>query len=537
MVNEYKIISIVIVSLIFVVAVLGNFTTAQDVNDTNNTSTNTTNVSYNLSSDINSITNTSYYNQSTWGILVEDMDTGEIIFEKNSEQMFVPGSVTKIFICAAALNAYGPDYKFETPVYYTGDLDDEGALKGNLVLVASGDPTMNGRNTPDNKINFTNLDHGDANAIDGVTLTPENPLSGLDELARQVKASGIKRIDGNVIIDDRLFETVSSPTGEYMISPIMINDNLIDFEISPGKVGENATVNWRPKTSIYNVTSQIVTVESGKANITVNDHGNGKIVLKGQIPANSTPIIRTFTVRDPSNFARSLFIEALKKEGITVTSSVKADNPLELLNNTTTYEENNKVAVLTSLPFSENINLILKVNQNQQADTLVSLLAAKNGDKTFDQGMALEGSFLNKAGVNSDSIALSDGRGGSPSDRISPQTTNQLLKYVSQQSYFQNFYDSLPIMGYDGTLSGIVNNSSPIYGKVRAKTGTTLSDDKLYDRGILLSKSLAGYMTTKSGKKLIISIFVNNVPIDTVEQGMSVQNDINSILEDIYEAY
>jgi len=537
--NEYKIVSMVLISLVVIVALLGNATTAQEQNNTtkiNNKSNNTTNSSYNISADINSTINASYYDPSSWGILIEDMESGEIIYEKNLNKMFVPGSVTKIFICAAALDAYGPDYQFKTPVYYNGELDDEGTLKGDLILVAQGDPTMGGRNTPDGRINYTNLDHGDANTIEGVNLTSEDPLSGLNDLARQVKAYGIKRVDGNVIIDDRLFETTPAPTGEYMISPIMINDNLIDFEITPGKVGENASVKWRPQTSTYNITSQIMTIDSGQTNISVNYHGGGRIILKGQIPSNSTPVIRTYTIKDPSNFARSLFIEALQREGVNVTAPITGKNPLELLNNTT-YSEESRVAVLTSPPFSENIKLILKVSQNQQADTLVSLLAARNKMKTFDEGMILEGDYLKKAGVNPDTIALSDGRGGSPSDRISPQASNQLLKYVSQQSYFQSFYDGLPIMGYDGTLLGVVNNSSPLYGNLRAKTGTDLTGDKLFDRGILLGKSKAGYMTTKSGRKLIISIFINNMPVDSFEQAMNVQKDMANILETVYENY
>jgi len=537
--SEYKIVSTALILIVIILALLGDVTTAQELSNTtnpNNTTNNTTNSSYNLSAKINSTINDPYFESSNWGILIEDMESGEIIYEKNADQMFLPDSVAKIFICAAALDAYGPDYKFETPVYYTGEVDDEGTLKGDLILVATGDPTMNGRNTPDGRINFTNLDHGDANSIDGANLTSEDPLNGLNDLARQVKASGIKRVDGNVIIDDRLFETTPSPTGDYVISPIMINDNLIDFEISPSKVGENASVKWRPQTSTYNVTSQIITVDSGETNITINYHGSGKIILKGQIPSNSTPVIRTYSIKDPSNFARSLFIEALQREGVNVTAPVREENSRELLNNTT-YSNESRVAVLTSLPFSENIKLTLKVSQNQQADTLVSLLAARNNLKTFDEGMILEGNYLKKAGINQDAVALSDGRGGSPSDRLSPRASNQLLKYITRQPYFQSFYDGLPIMGYDGTLAGVVNNSSPLYGNLRAKTGTTLSEDKLYNRGILLGKSQAGYMTTKSGRKLIISIFINNMPVNSVEQAMNVQKDMAYILEAVYENY
>jgi D-alanyl-D-alanine carboxypeptidase/D-alanyl-D-alanine-endopeptidase (penicillin-binding protein 4) len=239
-------------------------------------------------------------------------------------------------------------------------------------------------------------------------------------------------------------------------------------------------------------------------------------------------------VEDPSSFARALFIEALKREGVEVTSPVTGQNQQLLSNNTTTYTDDKQVALLTSLPFSENIKVVLKVSQNMQADTLVSLLAAKNGKKTFDEGMQLMGDFLKSAGVNTDQLALSDGRGGSSSDRISPEASNQLLSYMGRQSYYQSFFDALPVLGYDGSLAGVVTNSSPLYGKVNAKTGTAIAEDKLNGRGILLSKSLDGYMVARSGRKLIFSIYVNNVPLNSTEDVALVHQDINKVLEAIY---
>jgi PBP4 family serine-type D-alanyl-D-alanine carboxypeptidase len=523
----YKIFLILLISVLVVISTSESFIASQEVNNTSSG-----NIS-NLTVGINSTINSSTYQQSTWGILFQDQNSSEVLFEENPQELLVPGSTTKIFAAAAALAAYGPDYRFQTPVYYDGNLES-GTLQGNLVLVATGDLTMGGRNTPDGKIAYTNLDHCDANAMEGANLTSPDPLGGLNELARQVKASGINKVEGDVIIDDRLFEKILAPTGEYLITPIMINDNLIDLEIVPGKAGENATLNWRPQSSIYTVTSQVKTVISGETEITINSDDKSQIVVEGQILENSTPLVRTVTVEDPSSFARSLFIEALKREGVEVTSPVTGENQQLLSNNTTAYTEDERVALLTSLPFSENIKLVLKVSQNMQADTLVSLLAAKNGKKTFDEGMQLMGDFLESAGVNTDMLALSDGRGGASSDRISPEASNQLLSYMVRQSYFQSFFDALPVLGYDGSLAGIVTNSSPIYGKVNAKTGTAIAEDKLNGRGILLSKSLTGYMVTRSGRKLIFSIYINNMPLNNTEDVALAHQDIIKVLEAVY---
>ncbi|MCC7023131.1 MAG: D-alanyl-D-alanine carboxypeptidase, partial [Thermomicrobiales bacterium] len=122
-----------------------------------------------------------------WGIHVADRATGQTIYDLRGDERFLAASTTKLFPGAAALAAYGTDYRFETPIYRTGDVDADGALAGNLVLVASGDLTMGGRTTPDGQIAYTSMDHIYANVFpEMATLTPENPLAGLDELARQV---------------------------------------------------------------------------------------------------------------------------------------------------------------------------------------------------------------------------------------------------------------------------------------------------------------------------------------------------------------
>ena len=123
--------------------------------------------------------------------------TGETVYDLRGGERFLAASTTKLFPGAAALAAYGADYRFETPIYRTGAVGADGTLAGDLILVASGDLTMGGRTTPDGQIAFTPIDHIYANVFPTLaTLTPEDPLAGLDDLARQVAAAGIRRVDG-----------------------------------------------------------------------------------------------------------------------------------------------------------------------------------------------------------------------------------------------------------------------------------------------------------------------------------------------------
>src|SRR5437762_9894173 len=83
-----------------------------------------------------------HFKTAHWGFLFVDLKTGEVVLERNSEKLFVPASTTKLFSTAAALDALGGDYRFHTPIYRRGSVDENGELDGDLILVASGDPTL-----------------------------------------------------------------------------------------------------------------------------------------------------------------------------------------------------------------------------------------------------------------------------------------------------------------------------------------------------------------------------------------------------------
>ena len=70
------------------------------------------------------------YTQAHWGVLVVEAKTGNVAYARNPDKLFTPASTTKLFSCAAALIAFGPDYRFETPVYHRGKLLKDGTLDG-----------------------------------------------------------------------------------------------------------------------------------------------------------------------------------------------------------------------------------------------------------------------------------------------------------------------------------------------------------------------------------------------------------------------
>jgi serine-type D-Ala-D-Ala carboxypeptidase/endopeptidase (penicillin-binding protein 4) len=289
--------------------------------------------------DIQKIMDQSKYEHATWGIYAKDLQTGEILYDLNSNALFSPASTSKLFSMAALLEAYGDNYRFKTPVYATGPIK-EGQLQGDLVLVAQGDLTMGGRQSNADTIAFTKMDHIIANEVPGVTLTNEDPLYAFNELAKQVSEKGIKEITGRVIIDDTLFETTEKRG--MMISPLMINENLIDLVINPSEVGQTAKLSWRPQVSGYTVENQVKTVaKEGKLALEVKaDETGKKINISGTIPVGEHNIVRTSNILQPASFAQQAFIQALQKQGIKVNSLESKESEKIALKS---YDEQQKV--------------------------------------------------------------------------------------------------------------------------------------------------------------------------------------------------
>ena len=475
-----------------------------------------------------------HYAFSRWGIHVADRDSGEVVYDLNGNQRFLAASTTKLWPGAAALDAYGPDFHFETPVYRTAPVGADGTLTGNLILVASGDLTMGGRTTPDDKIDYRPIDHIYANTFPLATLTPEDPLAGLDDLARQVAAAGIKRVDGEVIVDARLFPAMEKD--DYILTPIWINDNLIDITITPGKEGEPATFVWRPETAAYRVESDVTTVAADQPlGVTITSPEAGVIGVSGQIPVNQGELVQTYQVTDPPAFARTLLIEALGRAGVTVEALAVAPNPDDKLPAVGSYAEADRVALFTSPPFSENIKLIFKVSHNQHADMLIFLLALKHGETSFEAGMTLIRPFLEKLGLDPAAVSLSDGRGNEYTDLFSPRTVTALLRAMATRSDFPIYHDALPILGVDGSEIDTVPASSPVAGKAFAKSGTTVAGDLMNQRALAMTRALAGYLTAKSGRELIFTTYVNDVPLADILDVFTVIKEQGTIAEVIYD--
>jgi D-alanyl-D-alanine carboxypeptidase/D-alanyl-D-alanine-endopeptidase (penicillin-binding protein 4) len=491
-----------------------------------------------LSPQMRDVINDARFKHTHWGILVADRATGEVIYELDADKLFPPASTTKLYSVANALDALGSDYRFETPLYRRGAVNAKSVLDGDLILVAAGDLTLGGRTTSANEIEFTRTDHTYANPSGEAVLTSGDPLAGLNSLAKQVAIARIHRVHGQVIVDARLFDRANSTgSGPEQLSPIIINDNVIDITVTPMKVGEPAKVDWRPRSASLGVDARVDTTRAGgDSKIECRTVGEDRLIVRGHIAADRARFVYVQEVSDPAKWARTLLVEALERAGVEVTASAYESNPAVLLPKQGDHTGLVRVALLRSLPFSENARLILKVSHNLHASTLPLLVAARKGKRRLEDGLLLQHDFLKRAGLDADSISFGGGAGGASADYTTPRTNVALLRYIATRPDFAVFERGLPILGVDGTIANDVSPRSPARGKVRAKSGTLLWKNLMNDHYLLTTKALAGYLTAKSGRELVFSFVVNGVQIDEAIQARQIAKVLGHLCEIVREA-
>jgi len=456
-----------------------------------------------------------------FGIEFYSLDTGKAIYALNADKLFVPASTTKILTEGTLLAKLGADYRFHTRVYRTGPIDSKGKLKGDLILVASGDPNLSNRIQPDGTLAFVDQDH----SYQGPAL-PGDPLLVIKQLAKDVAAKEIRKIEGRVLIDATLFPDGPREGGtEVVMSSIMINDNVIDLLAKPGaKVGDPIVLDSSPQTSYIRIVNRVITSPAdSKPSLeppvfSANPDGSVAVTLSGNLPLGIASQPASIAVPSPTKFAETVFREALVAAGVQIKSASNSASA-DFSSAARSYTPENQVAEHVSPPLSEEIKITLKVSQNLHAGMgpyLLGTLVAKDTKAPLDAGFKVEREFLQSAKLDLSGAAQGDGAGGDWADLFSPDFMVHYLTYWTTRPDYQVFFKALPILGKDGTLAKI-QTSSPGAGHVHAKTGTFGSEDRLNGKLMLNGKGLAGYVITKDGKKLAFAAYVNHVslPPDT----------------------
>lgn len=467
---------------------------------------------------VTSIVEQPAFKHSTWGVEFYSLDSGKTIYSMNGDKLFVPGSTTKLLTMGSALGLLGADYRFHTRVYRTGPIRSDGTLDGDLVLVASGDANLSGRLRKDGTLAFENEDHSYDGSPD-TKAVPGDPLAVIRDIAAQVRSHGITRIGGRVLIDATLFPEGERELGTgVVISPIIMNDNLVDVTIAPGaKPGAPVSLDVSPVTSYVRFVNQATTSSADSqpyihwsSDIT-NPDGSHTVTVAGTMPAGKPAILFSYAVPEPSRFAQVALVMALEEKGVHAALPPPTEKP-DFQALSASYTDANVVAEHVSPPLSEEVKVTLKVSQNLHASAMPYVLGAILAhDGSARAGFAQERAFLKDTlGLDISGASQADGAGGSA--HFTPSFMVRFLAAMSKRGDFQKYFAALPVLGRDGTLWNI-QTDSPAAGHVHAKTGTYVEQDLLNNGMIVDGKGLAGYMTTADGRKLAFAIYANNVPV------------------------
>lgn len=460
------------------------------------------------------------------GIKVVSLDTGKVLFEENAAKLLRPASNMKLYTVATALDRLSPDFRYTTSIFAPKP-DATGVVRGNLIVYGRGDPSFAAR--------FNNSDY----------------FKALNDLAAKIVASGVKRVEGDIIGDESYFSGPKYGSGwEWEdltwyygaeISALTVNDNALDLFVKPGpEVGKPAVVTTGPPDPLLTIKNNVTTTAKGSRRSISVYRGLGKdtIQITGSIPIADRGYSGGIGISHPALLFVYLLRSALADKGVTIkgqsqiveppTSGPFLDPPqrfaMKHMTNVTG-QPPVEIATYQSPPFSMIAAQTLKPSQNLYTELILRTLGEvvpppspsfqqtseqSDGERTIpvtgssseNRGLEIVKDFLKNVGIRPESLDLDDGSGLSRNDMVTTDSTIQLLTFMSRHRFANVFRDALPIAGVDGTLRNRMKGTVA-ENNVRAKTGSLRS-----------AASLGGYVTTAAGEKLAFTVMVNNYPSD-----------------------
>lgn len=429
------------------------------------------------------------------GIKVASLDTGKVLFEENADKLLRPASNMKIYTVAAALDRLSPDFRFVTSVYAPARPDGAGVVHGDLTIYGRGDPSIAAR--------FNNGDY----------------FKAIDNLAAQIMAAGVKRVEGDLVGDETYFTGPQYGAGwEWEdlqwwygaeVSALTANDNALDLFVKPGaEAGAPAVITTGPPDPLLTIVNRVTTAAKGtKRDLTIyRKPGSDEVEISGSIALDDKGYSGGIGISRPALLLVYLLRSSLAQRGVTITGKTRTIAPATVPSASASPAPV-ELTVMQSPPLSLIAAQTLKPSQNLYTELILRRLGtipglpttAFNANRTSEAaGIEVVKSFLREAGVSPATLVLTDGSGLSRNDMVTAEATLQLLTYMHRHRYASVFRDALPIAGVDGTLRNRFKRT-PAENNLRAKTGSLSS-----------AASLSGYMTTLAGEKLVFSIMVNN---------------------------
>jgi D-alanyl-D-alanine carboxypeptidase/D-alanyl-D-alanine-endopeptidase (penicillin-binding protein 4) len=417
------------------------------------------------------------------GVNIVELDTGETVFSYNPAEPRVIASNSKLFTTAAALDALGPGYLFETRLLMRGEVAD-GVLRGDLGVVGSGDPQISGR------------EYG------GDSFGAFRPW------AAALREKGVRRIAGDLYLAHGLFEpTFVHPDWprdqlaewyEAPVAALSFSDNCILVRVYPGKAaGQPAIVETVPPVQVFRVDNTTSTRAKRQGTKLFVGRTGDLLTVRGTIDLNSGPFETWVTVPDPVAYFGAALQAALAEEGIELDGGLRPTPQLP-----------GPVWQRVAVHRSDLVTALRTTNkrsQNFYAESLAKELGARRcADGSWSGGTKAIEELMTSIGVLPGELHMVDGSGMSRANQASPRAITTLLRHMFFHAAGTEFAQSLPYSGEDMKSWKRRLAAAPYRGNVFAKTGTL--------SGV---SALSGYAKAVSGKSYAFSIVLNGARGDS----------------------
>lgn len=404
----------------------------------------------------------------------------EVVAAHNSHAFMTPASTLKIVTTAAALNLVGSNFRYETKLCYTGNWNKEtGVLTGDLIVVGSGDPTLQSDN-----------------------FTKDNALV-TDKWAKILKEKGIVQITGRIIGDASCYDRVvpnnwiwEDISNYYGAVPCGLSYRDNKFKIvftskGPGTKAEIVSYTPAYMSHSYTLIPEVIARGTEDEAYAYGDPFSFTKIIRGTIPPNKTNYEIEVALPDPALLCAENLYTSLTQFGIKC-SPGSAKSNYEKTENTPTLH------VIYS-HFSPTLDKIIYYTNLKSNNLYCESILKTLGKGDSHKGLNLVKNYWFTRGLDTSEVYMDDASGLARIDAITTHFQASLLsKVYRDSSAYKHFNASLPIAGKQGSMSSI-GKAQLIENNMRAKTGY-----------LTRVRAYSGYVKCKSGKELTFSVIFNN---------------------------
>ncbi len=438
---------------------------------------------------------------------VYDAATGDALYEANGAATRRPASTMKVATTAAALLTLGTKAELATEVFATAAPDKDGRVDGDLVVKGGGDPGFNDRE------GF------------GRATTPGKAEAALHELAKSVRAAGVRTVTGGLQLDDSAFVgAMRHPSwnwgdGQWAwdmapVSSILLTDACVELTVVPGaSEGSAATITTDPPTQAVRFVNKVVTAAAGakRTNVVLGrSDGAGTIPVTGDVPARSAGYRLEAACVDPAEHFGDAFLRVLREEGVEVAGKPTVFRmPAGAVASRDAAPQTKLARHATSV--LDVVRVANKHSQNLYAEILLRATARASGEEaSFDGGCRAVRKAFGFEPADA-TFVQQDGSGFSRGNQVTVGALGRILVKTFNSPVARDFIASLPGAAEPESTLHKRFLGAKYDGRIFAKTGT------LHD-----TSSLAGYVRGQSGRTYVFVVLCEG----DVARARDLQDDV-----------